>query len=472
MRALNGHGAVKAKWHDNREHSFTMTYLAIQRRSVAAIAIVLAALIMACGTPRVPTASPIATPIPPTSVAQVPSASATASPVEHAADADSSLATLTDTAWRFLKLLTSEFSPRESATDEELAAAGFLMSEFEALGLETRVQPFTVELLSRATPVLLIDGPEPLDFGGVPLQIAQRPVTAAVVNVGLAFPDDIDPKQLRGKIALIQGGTLTFEAKIRRVEEAGAVAAVIYTNHPGESGGNLSGESDIPSITVSQESGEAIKALMTAGEVTATVSAVLEMADSRNVIAEMPGTSSDGRVVVLGAHYDTVPDTPGANDNGSGVAALVTLAREVAGKDFPFDLWFVLFGAEEIGLFGSRYFVASLTRAEQDSIVAMFNFDVVGTGEFAEVIGDDDLVEAAIAHGAAHGVEVHRGVLIEGASSDHASFIDVGVPVSFFLADNLERIHSPEDKIEFVRPDLLGTASLLGIRLLDTLAER
>ncbi len=472
MRALNGHDAVKAKWHDNREHSLTMTYLAIQRRSVAAIAIVLAALIMACSTPRVPTASPIATPVPPTSVTQVPSASATASPVEHAADADSSLATLTDTAWRFLRLLTSEFSPRESATDEELAAAGFLMSELEALGLETRLQPFTVKLLSRATPVLLIHGPEPLDFGGVPLQIAQRPVTAAVVNVGLAFPDDIDPKQLRGKIALIQGGTLTFEARIRRVEEAGAVAAVIYTNQPVKSGGNLSGESGIPSITVSQESGEAIKALMTAGEVTATVSAVFEIADSRNVIAEMPGTSSDGRVVVLGAHYDTVPDTPGANDNGSGVAALVTIAREVAGKDFPFDLWFVLFGAEEIGLFGSRHFVASLTRAEQDSIVAMFNFDVVGTGEFAEVIGDDELVEAAIAHGAAHGVEVHRGVLIEGASSDHASFIDVGVPVSFFLADGLERIHSPEDKIEFVRPDLLGTASLLGIRLLDTLAER
>ena len=109
---------------------------------------------------------------------------------------------------------------------------------------------------------------------------------------------------------------------------------------------------------------------------------------------------------------------------------------------------------------------------ERDSIVAMLNFDVVGTGEYAEVIGDDDLVEAAIAHGAAIGVEVRRGVPLDGASSDHTPFRVVGIPVAFFLADDLTRINSPDDTIEFVRPELLGIASAIGMGVLDSLAER
>jgi aminopeptidase YwaD len=211
---------------------------------------------------------------------------------------------------------------------------------------------------------------------------------------------------------------------------------------------------------------------MAAGEVTATVSIVYEMNDSRNVIAEMPGKSDDGRVVVLGAHYDTVPDTQGANDNGSGLATLMTIAREVAGKSYPFGLRFIAFGAEEVGLFGSRFYVGSLGQEERESIVAMLNFDVPGSGEFPEVIGSRDLVDEALAHGAANGIEVHRGVPLEGASSDHAPFRDVGIPTAFFLADDLERINSTADTLEFVRPELLGISAFLGLGVLDSLADR
>ena len=280
------------------------------------------------------------------------------------------------------------------------------------------------------------------------------------------------PSGCAGKIALIGRGTLTFQAKVRRVQEAGAVGAVIYNDRPGRFSGRLSTASSIPAVSVSQENGEVIKVRMADGEVTATVSTVLETADSRNVVVKMPGDSSGGRVVVLGAHYDTTPGTQGANDNGSGVATVMTIIREIADEDFPFDLWFVLFGAEELGLYGSRHFVDSLSMEERDSIVAMLNFDVVGTGEVAEVIGDDGLVEAAIAHGAAIDIEVRRGVPLEGASSDHTSFRVVGIPAAFFLADDLQRINSPDDTIEFVRPELLGVAASLGLGVLDGLAGR
>ena len=449
-----------------------MTCFAMPRHLLAAATVVLAALLAACGAAAEPTPAPSPT----ASLAALPSPTAVAevtpAPPAPTAGARRGLAELTDETWAFLRMFTSELSPRESATGEELAAAEFLMSELEALGLEPYLQPFTVQVLDRDVPVLAIEG-EQLDLGGVPLRLsAEGRATGTLVDVGLAAPADVDAERLRGKIALIGRGTLTFQAKVRRVQEAGAVAALIYNDRPGSFAGRLSTESEIPAISISQESGDAIKALMAAGEVTATVSTVLEMAGSRNIVVELPGESSGGRVVVVGAHYDTTPGTQGANDNGSGVAALMTIIREVAGEDFPFDLWFVLFGSEEIGLYGSQHFVDSLTREEQLSIDAMLNFDVVGTGEFAEVIGDDRLAEAAIAAGAAAGVEVRRGVPLDGAASDHTPFRVVGVPTAFFLADDLSRINSPDDTIEFVRPDLLGTAAAIGIGVLDSLAGR
>ena len=473
-----------------------MTLPTVPTRLLILAAVVLAALVVACGADAEPqptaepqrTASPASTPTvaPAATLAATPTPeqAAPASPtataqVDHApqeervADARSSLAELTEASWAFLQLLTTEFSPRESATDEERVAADFLVSELEALGLEPYLQPFTVEVLDRDVHVLAIDGPEQTDMGGIPLRLsAEGRVTGALVDAGLAFPEDVDAERLRGKIALIGRGTLTFQAKVRRVQEAGAVAAVIYNDRPGRFAGRLSAASEIPAISISQENGEAIKARLAAGEVTATVSTVLETADSRNIVVKMPSDTSGGRVVVVGGHYDTTPGTQGANDNGSGLAALMTIIREISDEDFPFDLWFVLFGSEEIGLYGSQHFVDSLTMEERDSIVAMLNFDVVGTGEYAEVIGDDDLVEAAIAHGDAIGVEVRRGVSLDGATSDHTPFRVVGIPVAFFLANDLTRINSPDDTIEFVQPELLGTASSVGMGVLDSLAGR
>jgi Zn-dependent M28 family amino/carboxypeptidase len=213
---------------------------------------------------------------------------------------------------------------------------------------------------------------------------------------------------------------------------------------------------------------------MAGGEITATVSVVIEAHDSRNVIAELPGTADDGRVVVLGGHYDTVADTQGADDNGSGIATLITLAREVSQTQFPFTVRFIAFGSEEVGLFGSKHYVGSLSSDERQSIIAMLNFDVPGSGSVLEAIGSADLVDQAMQYADEHGLAVERGTSLEleGATSDHAPFSEVGIPVLFFPADDLSRINSPDDTIEFVNPELLGTAAALGLALLDSLAGR
>ena len=106
---------------------------------------------------------------------------------------------------------------------------------------------------------------------------------------------------------------------------------------------------------------------------------------SRNVIAEKSGTT--GEVIVLGGHVDSVAVSPGANDNASGVAVTLELARVLAAAPVRPTVRFIAFGSEEISgatadehHFGSRHYVTSLGSAGQAGVAAMVSIDMVGYG--------------------------------------------------------------------------------------------
>jgi len=101
---------------------------------------------------------------------------------------------------------------------------------------------------------------------------------------------------------------------------------------------------------------------------------------AENVILELPGASP--RVVVVGAHYDSAPGTPGANDNASGVAAGLVLAQRLAGRRFVHTLRFVFFANEEPPYFQNPG-MGSLAHARasaqrQDALVAMLALESLG----------------------------------------------------------------------------------------------
>ncbi len=102
--------------------------------------------------------------------------------------------------------------------------------------------------------------------------------------------------------------------------------------------------------------------------------------ESQNVIAETPGGSGD-RVVMAGGHLDSVPGGPGINDNGSGIAALIEAAEAIGPAPPGARVRLAFWGAEEVGLVGSRHYVRSLSRAERRRIAAYLNFDMVGSPE-------------------------------------------------------------------------------------------
>jgi aminopeptidase S len=151
---------------------------------------------------------------------------------------------------------------------------------------------------------------------------------------------------------------------------------------------------------------------------------------SWNVIAETSG-GDPGSVVMAGAHLDAV--VAGINDNGSGSAGVLETALQWAasGQTPTSKLRFAFWGAEEQGLIGSSHYVETLPADQLSAIQAYLNFDMIGSPNPGYFVYDDnpagtelrDLLTAEFAE---------RGIQSEyidvGGRSDHASFIDAGIP--------------------------------------------
>lgn len=97
---------------------------------------------------------------------------------------------------------------------------------------------------------------------------------------------------------------------------------------------------------------------------------------SDNVVARLVGTTAPDDVVVIGAHYDTVAGSPGADDNASGVAALLEIARVLAGAPQPWSIEFVAFAHEERGLLGSHVHAQDALVAGTN-VVAMYSLEML-----------------------------------------------------------------------------------------------
>jgi Zn-dependent M28 family amino/carboxypeptidase len=299
-------------------------------------------------------------------------------------------------------------------------------------------------------------------------------VDAPLIAAGLSHPEDFSNLDARGKVVLVKRGELRFSDKVNNAQAAGAVGVLIYNDSPGRVQGSLVAPSAIPAVTIGGEGGQALLDLLGAGPITVHLSVDGEVAqrDGTNVVAELPGTRADGATVIFGAHLDTVPAGPGANDNGSGSAVVLELAHTLAQRDpslRPFRLRFVLFGAEELGLFGSRAYVQQLAAADREAITAMINLDMVGVGDTWRFGGTDDLVQRAL--GAANDLGMRalplRGPLT--SASDHASFLDAGIPAVFFYRTEDPNYHTAGDRPELVDADALGQAGTMALAVLDSL---
>ena len=432
-------------------------------------------------TPTTPALTPTAAPEPsatprPTPMAMLPTQTPAprSSPTPPPTVESTVQGEFADQVYSTLKDLTEQYSPRESATNQELEAAVHLQARLSGLGYDTSLQEFSVNLLRAGVELESASGDAPDSPRAIPISLSiHGSATGILAYAGRAFAEDIPAEGLEGRIALIERGIITFEEKVNRVADAGAVGAIIFNNIEGLFRGKFFSQSRIPAVAVSQSAGGNLLALLEQGEIEATVWFGDAPSPSRNVIADKRAAASDGRMVIIGAHYDTVADTEGASDNGSGVATVLTLADHIADRDYPFDLRIILFGSEEVGLLGSKYYVDNMSAEEKSSVIAMLNFDALGSGSTLQTSGDPALIAEASWVGRDLGMELGRFSEEAWASrSDHGSFRLAGIPALFLTADDKSRINSPADEIRHINPDLLGMAAEMGIGLLDWLAEK
>ncbi len=214
---------------------------------------------------------------------------------------------------------------------------------------------------------------------------------------------------------------------------------------------------------------------------TATTNLVKERASSGNVIAILKGNNPElsDEFIIIGAHHDHLgmggkgsssrqPDTTaihyGADDNASGVSALLELAEKFTTLKPERSIIFVTFGAEEKGIIGSRYFVEN-PPVPIEKIMAMINIDMVG-----RMKPDSSLQIGGIGTSPSFPEIItklnnpyHFKLQLTTAGygpSDHASFYAKDKPVLFFTTGVHEDYHLPSDKIEFLNIDALKTIVL------------
>ena len=204
----------------------------------------------------------------------------------------------------------------------------------------------------------------------------------------------------------------------------------------------------------------------------------------KNVIGVLEGKGElADQVIVIGAHYDHLghgefsslaPEAlrarthPGADDNASGIAAMLELARHFASQPTPSRrrMVFVAFTAEEAGLIGSRHYVSKEPIFPINDTVAMLNFDMVGrlranqlgiagnetAKEFGQILSDAD-------------ARSPLNLLLGGADypddSDHAPFATAGVPILYICTGSHEDRHTPFDTADKV--DFEGIAQVVSL---------
>ncbi|MFI6440410.1 M28 family metallopeptidase [Streptomyces sp. NPDC050759] len=150
-----------------------------------------------------------------------------------------------------------------------------------------------------------------------------------------------------------------------------------------------------------------------------------------NLIADWPGGDTN-QVVMSGSHLDSVTAGAGINDNGSGSAAVLETALAVsrAGYQPTKHLRFAWWGAEELGMVGSRYYVNSLSTANRSRISGYLNFDMIGSPNPGYFVYDDDPAIEKTFKAYYAGLGVPTEIETEGdGRSDHAPFKNAGVPV-------------------------------------------
>lgn len=266
------------------------------------------------------------------------------------------------------------------------ASVNYVSEVLRDKGFDVQTPEFRTRVFKAEKPSLTVRGEviqsTALQFSaGTPAAGVTGPLVAAPADEtpGCA-PVDYQGLPVAGAVVLVDRGSCPFREKEAIAAKLGAIALVVADNVDEENmGGTLGeqGEVTIPVLGISKADGARLRAAP--GLTTVTLQASTKTVTARNVIAQTK-TGSSQNVVMAGGHLDSVPEGPGINDNGSGVAAILETAVQL-GSAPPVRnaVRFAFWGAEELGIVGSKKYVQSLDVEQLKDIALYLNFDMIGS---------------------------------------------------------------------------------------------
>ncbi|MCJ7711534.1 MAG: M20/M25/M40 family metallo-hydrolase, partial [Chloroflexi bacterium] len=362
-----------------------------------------------------------------------------------------------------LESITQEHGgARAAGGDGYAAAADWVADELRAAGYEVTLDPVFVPLFAQTGPgeleILAPGAPAlegPRDFKAMLLS-PSGDVAAPLFALG--FDPDARPEDRNGigcdadawggvpagAIVLVQPGPCRARQTVVNAQAAGAVALI--SSYPMWEPDQVRRPTlldpaglTIPVVAVTRDAGLALADAAAAGhDVHLSITTTTDMRPSDNVIAETPGGDPD-HILMLGAHLDSALDGPGINDNGSGNAAVLEIARRLAALSGGQPGWKVrvaFWTGEEIGLWGSVQYADSLNDADRRAIAAYLNLDMIATPG-----GPRQVYDAATLNSASSStLERLFGQAFDGqglawekadyaGASDHYRFDELGIPV-------------------------------------------
>jgi hypothetical protein len=408
--------------------------------------------------------------------------------------------------------LTS-IGPRAAGTAGEYEGAEYVKEQFEAAGLENvAIEQFEIlafEVYNAEVSIIsygpLGQVPDPRES---PIEYVHMVDFAAqgfsgsrnwryftddlnVVFVGNGS-DDAEFSRAQGSAALVEGGTGSWNTNTElffKAEEYGVEALILHnTDSHKEAGyvpffkgtglpeGRTSYPEDIPFFMVSRDMGDDLKNTINDNKkVRINFDVVVETRKTPVTVGDVVGSQQPDKYVFLGAHMDTVYNGPGAVDNTVGTVTIIELARQLARTNPKCTIRLATFGAEEIGIWGSRLYWAAHESELLGNTKYMFNFDMnhadLERGNRITLLSDsDDML---------NDLNPYKNKMLEQnpnlkkyqinyemrnpfpGNSDHYIFSDNEVPFYVCFGSGSQEYHSYLDDISHVNTESLAVSAII-----------
>jgi len=392
-----------------------------------------------------------------------------------------------DYAWDIVEGLTTEIGQRLGGTSAEARARDWAVAKLKAMGFSNvRVERFAMPVWTRGTEAVEVLAPFPQKLVATAFGSSASTSAAGVEGEVVGFDTLADlmaapDAAVRGKIVFIShamprtqdGSGYGFFGGPRRqgpsiASRKGALAVVVRsigTDHhrnPHAGGQTFEdGVAPIPAAALAIPDAEQLSRILKRGKpvtMRLTLVSTVRSGDSGNVIAEVPGRDPNAPILLVGGHLDSWDLGTGAIDDGAGVAIATAAAKQVMNAGRPLrTIRVVWFGAEEMGLYGGRFY-KDLHGNEPHYAIAESDFGADRIWKVDSKLGKPREAEARALQAALAPLGIVPGSIEAADGSDIGPMIEAGLPAVGLSQDGTHYFdihHTPDDTLDKIDPEQL-----------------